>query len=350
MNDLDPTAARIATLLDEQASHFEVRGASLDRVKRRGRQRRQRRLASVGVLGAAASVGGLALLVDRGGPSTARPAVDSTTPSSQAPDTTAPIGFPGAVLEKGSTGDAVRRLQDRLHQLGFDPGPSDGAFGAQTEQAVWAFEGVVLGRAWAEQTGTVDAGAWGALFDTGLVVEPRREVAGGHTEIYLDTQALIVFDAGRPVLISHISSGSGEQWCETQIVDEDAYGDPLPQPEQRDVCGVANTPGGVFMFYRHRTGDVATPLGGMHNPVFFNYTIAVAGTLVVPKEPVSHGGVRIPMAIAEYFPTLVDEGDLVYVWDGGKEPEEQTREEMTPTFTYPDPAATGSTVLPPSSG
>ena len=44
------------------------------------------------------------------------------------------------VLRKGSNDPAVRDLQEALKALGHDPGPVDGVFGAQTENAVRAFQ------------------------------------------------------------------------------------------------------------------------------------------------------------------------------------------------------------------
>ncbi len=44
------------------------------------------------------------------------------------------------VLRPGSTGEAVRELQQALKGLGYDPGPVDGQFGARTEDAVKAFQ------------------------------------------------------------------------------------------------------------------------------------------------------------------------------------------------------------------
>lgn len=44
------------------------------------------------------------------------------------------------VLKKGSTDPAVRDLQEALKALGFDPGPVDGVFGEQTENAVKQFQ------------------------------------------------------------------------------------------------------------------------------------------------------------------------------------------------------------------
>jgi hypothetical protein len=62
-------------------------------------------------------------------------------------------------------------------------------------------------------------------------------------------------------------------------------------------------------------------LGRMYKPVYFNYGIAVHGSKNVPLYPASHGCIRIPMHIAEYFPDLVKNGDRVFVFDGKKSPE-----------------------------
>lgn len=43
-------------------------------------------------------------------------------------------------LSFGSRGPAVSRLQERLRELGFNPGPSDGDFGDQTQSAVMNFQ------------------------------------------------------------------------------------------------------------------------------------------------------------------------------------------------------------------
>ena len=123
------------------------------------------------------------------------------------------------------------------------------------------------------------------------------------------------------------------------------HGATLPTPILTDVCGVSKTPGGIFRFYRRYEGKRLGPLGGMMNPVYFNYGIAVHGADNVPAMPVSHGAVRIPQWVAEYFPTLVNsddrDGDYVYVWGmDGKEPEEYTRDESLPIFNYANPNST----------
>ena len=45
------------------------------------------------------------------------------------------------VLKRGSSGEAVRQLQQALKDLGYDPGAIDGQFGPDTEAVVKAFQG-----------------------------------------------------------------------------------------------------------------------------------------------------------------------------------------------------------------
>ena len=65
---------------------------------------------------------------------------------------------------------------------------------------------------------------------------------------------------------------------------------------------------------RYADGLQASPLGGMKNPWYFNYGIAIHGAQNVPDRPASHGAVRISNNLADTFPTLVEKGDAVYVW------------------------------------
>ena len=79
----------------------------------------------------------------------------------------------------------------------------------------------------------------------------------------------------------------------------------------------------------------------MWNPVYFNYGIAVHGAGNVPQYPASHGCVRIPMHVGNYFPSLVAKGDQIFVFDGVKEPEEYGAQ--VPPFNTPDPSYTTTT-------
>ncbi len=87
-----------------------------------------------------------------------------------------------------------------------------------------------------------------------------------------------------------------------------------------------------------------SPLGGMKNPWYFNYGIAIHGAQNVPTRPASHGCIRISNTLADVFPDLVERGNAVYVWGhDGKEPEQYTERESLPSFNRPDPNATTTT-------
>jgi hypothetical protein len=260
-------------------------------------------------------------------------------------------------LAMGAAGDDVKQLQTRLTELGFQPGAVDGQFGSLTQQAVWAYKKLVGGMTWQEldesnNKTTVSNDLWQQMQDP-ITIAPRRPQGGGstHVEVYLPVQVLIVFTDDRPVFIAHISSGellpdgvTPATFCETVTIDTDANGEPLPEPEEKDVCAESKTPGGLFRFTRRYEGKRVGPLGGMLNPVYFNYGIAVHGAEKVPTHPASHGCVRLHNTLSEIFPTLVDKGDRILVWGhDGKEPEYYTRAESLPSFNRPDPNATTTT-------
>ena len=282
----------------------------------------------------------------------AQPVSDPTATTSIAP---APITPLSQTLSRGVQGDEVRQLQNRLVELGFDPGPTDGIFGLMTTQAVWAFEKIIVGTPRSEATGRVDQAMWEQLMRD-VSITPRRPTNGqaDHTEVYLDEQVMIVFQRDTPVLISHISTGeldaTGEpaEYCEEATYDTDAQGRELEEPITKAVCALAKTPGGVFTYKRKVEGKRVSPLGGMWDPVYFNYGIAVHGAENVPLEPASHGCVRIPMHISEYFQDTISIGDRILVWNGDDEPENVSERESLPSFDYPDPSVTTTTTtLPP---
>ena len=250
-------------------------------------------------------------------------------------------------LELGMKGDDVLRLQQRLRDLSFDPGPIDGEFGQNTVQAMWAFEKLVMSVPRERATGVVTPSTW-SIMQSNLIIKPRRIAdSPSHVEIYLPEQVMIVFKKDQPVLITHIASGTGEPWCEEVKIDPGEEGNKTDQQIKIGICGDAITPPGIFYFYNRRTGMRETKLGSLYNPVYFNYNIAVHGAILVPLKPASHGCVRIPMSVARYFPALVAYGDRVYVFDGIKEPEEYGS--PIPPFDKPDPNYTtiaAETTLP----
>ena len=224
----------------------------------------------------------------------------------------------------GAEGLFVVVVQKRLADLRFDPGPVDGAYGLATEYAV---QGLQKFKA-LPVTGVVGAAEVEAL--NHFLYEEPLEPGGepNRTEVDIARQTLTLYEGGQPKLLTTASSGSGEEYC---------YEQPKDHPTER-VCEVANTPSGRFQYYLHRPGWDVGVLGGLYNPFYFNGGIAVHGYDTVPVGPASHGCVRIPMHVAEYFPTLVHHGDPVYVV-GGAPAQILSREPLLPPLP-PLPAVT----------
>jgi lipoprotein-anchoring transpeptidase ErfK/SrfK len=231
----------------------------------------------------------------------AAPVVTTTTTTTAPLPTTSTTATPPATvvddgsLRLGSTGPAVLAVQQRLFELHFDPGPADGNFGQATVYAVQAFE-KLNGIA---PDGRVGAAVQAALANPAPVVALVPGGGANRVEVDLTHQVLYVYLGDSLRLITHVSTGSGQRYC----VDGD--------------CQMAVTPMGAFRFSWRSSGWREARLGKLYNPVYFTSDgVAVHGALSVPTYPASHGCVRIPMHIAEYFPSLVKRGDPIYVTDG----------------------------------
>jgi peptidoglycan hydrolase-like protein with peptidoglycan-binding domain len=200
----------------------------------------------------------------------------SATPAAYVP--------PRGTLSEGSHGAAVKALQERLASLKYDPGAIDGQFGANTEDAVWAFQEVNG----VKVTGVIDAATKRALVrpKTYGSHDPRQN--GNRIEVNQALEVLVLYKNDKISLISHVSTGGG-YWYN---------------------CGggecQAITPNGNYRTDDYMSGWVKVPLGAMYNPVFFISTVyAIHGDTYVPVFPDSHGCVRLPMFIADFFHTLV---------------------------------------------
>ncbi|GAA2407001.1 hypothetical protein GCM10010191_14010 [Actinomadura vinacea] len=222
------------------------------------------------------------------------PAASPSTTAPTAAPTTRP---PRRTLKAGTKGEDVRQLQRRLKQLKYDPGRADGRYGLSTQMAVWAFQKVNR----LKPSSNVGKKTWAAL-DAPKQPEPmakRREA--DRVDVDLRRQFLVVYKDGKPDLITHISSGSGEYYCAKDRGAKVAR------------CRYATTGTGDFRTGRRASGWEVSPLGRLYNPIYFNGGIAFHGALDVPRHPASHGCVRLPMHIAEYFPEIVKTGVPVHV-------------------------------------
>jgi hypothetical protein len=262
---------------------------------------------AIGAVVAVLAVGGAAYGLASGDETAAPPpttttttVATTTTTSSTTTTTAAPpastIPVDDGVLRQGKRGPEVAELQRRLGELRLDPGPADGAFGLATTYAVQAFQ-KLNGMA---PDGRVGPQVQAALANPAAVTPLVANGGATRVEVDLRRQLLFLYKDGALHLITHVSTGSGKTYC-----------------AEGKCNNKAITPIGSFRFAWRYSGWRESRLGKLYNPVYFtNSGVAVHGALSVPTYPASHGCVRIPMHIAEYFPKLVKRGDPVYVTDG----------------------------------
>lgn len=176
-------------------------------------------------------------------------------------------------LKIGSRGIEVHNAKKRLKDLGFPPGNLSPTYDSALRMTVWAFQkanGL-------KPVDRIDSPTWQAL------LHPRRVrplVADGEperTEIDLRRQLLTTWKGGKPVLVTHISTGARRPYCE------------------KGHCGFASTPLGDYRVGARVSGWSTGILGAMFYPVYFNGGIAIHGSTLVPRYPASHGCVRLPL-------------------------------------------------------
>lgn len=198
---------------------------------------------------------------------------------------------PIAHLRPGDRGETVKDLQKQLHWRGYYWGPVNGVYDQQTRYAVWSLQK----RHGLRAQGEVGPRIWRALDHP---QRPRPLVRTGRpdrVEIDLSRQLLTVYRTGRPVLISHISTGAEAHYCEN------------------GHCGDAITPTGDFRVASRAPGWTTGVLGSMYNSLYFLGGIAMHGSTEVPLVPASHGCVRVPLATSERLFRMVAVGEPVHV-------------------------------------
>ena len=216
----------------------------------------------------------------------------STTTPLLAPTTTVPpVQEKEPLVQPGDRGLLVEYVQQRLKDGGYDPGEIDGKYGAAVQAAVRAFQRV---------NDLAGDGLVGPLtmaaFENPKKIEPMRpEGPPDRVEVSISRKLLVLYKDGAPVVVTHISSGSEIAFCEN------------------GVCGDAVTPVGDFTAIMKVDGWENAPLGAMFNSVYFWPAYAIHGSPNVPDVGASHGCIRIPMHIAEYFPTMITYGEPIYI-------------------------------------
>ncbi|HTU72213.1 MAG TPA: L,D-transpeptidase family protein [Trebonia sp.] len=224
----------------------------------------------------------------------AKPGRVPTPPKGTPPKGASGYAAPKRTLKYGDKGADVTALQHRLIALHYWPGTVNGVFDFDTEEAVYAFQGINA----LAIDGTVGPKTGKAL------VSPRAYKAhdpGAATRVEVDikpsVEVLVFYKNNKISLISHVSSGGGYYFC---------------NPD--GSCAYAVTPTGSYRANIFMPGWVQVPLGAMYNPVFFIGTAyAIHGDTAVPAHPASHGCVRIPDDIAVWFYKDLDVRNI----DGG---------------------------------
>jgi peptidoglycan hydrolase-like protein with peptidoglycan-binding domain len=236
-------------------------------------------------------------------PQTSAAPTTSTTTTTVAPTTTTTIPVqpqptairmpdPGGTLGIGARGPVVLAYEQRLVSLHIDTGAVDGVYDQKTAFAIDTVEKVYG----IERDGRIGPQVQLALsaFQWPKPMTARTEP--DRVEISLDKQYLVLYERNWVKLITNVSTGGGYAFC---------GGD--------NGCQYAVTPPGRFVFQWYYNGWRRSKLGHLYKPYYFDGGIAIHGYPSVPNYPASHGCVRIPMHIADYFHTYVHNGFPVYV-------------------------------------
>lgn len=194
-------------------------------------------------------------------------------------------------INVGDRGDDVEAIQKTLTELHYYHGAINGLYADDLVPAVWAFQKVQgIG-----PSKTIDEETREALQDP---KDPKPFVRNGEderVEIDLTSQLMQIYSKGEPVIISHISSGSGEHYC------------------SEGRCRYATTPTGEFSVYKRVEGWESAALGEMYRPLYFYGGWAIHGSIDVPLKPASHGCIRVPMSLGDRVPDTVGDDWPVYV-------------------------------------
>jgi N-acetylmuramoyl-L-alanine amidase len=177
-------------------------------------------------------------------------------------------------LAAGSRGPAVHFLERRLDRLHYLLANRNASFGADTRDAVYAFQKVER----LARTGVVGPSTWNAL---ARAHTPRPSRGGTHIEVHKGRQVLFEVRRGRVAHVVNSSTGL-----------------------------TGNTPVGRWTIYRK---DAGTNSLGMLDALYFIGGYAVHGYHSVPPYQASHGCARIPLWAAHGVYTRWNIGDTVYV-------------------------------------
>jgi peptidoglycan hydrolase-like protein with peptidoglycan-binding domain len=205
--------------------------------------------------GSSSGVGQAASADPTGRAGTAAPSAQSapSAPSDAASD---------GVLQPGETGPPVQSLQQRLSDLGYWLGGTDGQYGDLTQQAVLAFQ---------KAEGLGRDGIAGPETQGRLATAQRpagRSTSGNLIEIDLARQLLLVIQNGQVQWAFNTSTGKA----------------------------ATPTPAGQFSVQRQIDGYRHSEYGVLYRPKYFVGGVAIHGYGSVPAYPASHACTRVSNA------------------------------------------------------
>ena len=186
----------------------------------------------------------------------------------------------------------TKAAEGRLAEMGYGTGPVDGVIDDLTRNALIAFQ-KWEGR---KVTGRISRQDFDAIMSADA---PQAKDSGyKHVEVDLDRQVLLLTDdEGAVKRILPVSSGSNKQYRE------------------KGMSGLAYTPRGRFRIIAKISGWRKSPLGLLYYPNYFSGGLAIHGNPSVPRDPQSHGCIRIPMSAAVEMSRLLTLGTIVIIYD-----------------------------------
>lgn len=186
----------------------------------------------------------------------------------------------------------LKEAEQRLREMGYWTGPVDGVIDAETHSALIAFQKWEGRRV----TGQLTRAELNAIRDA--TAPQARDSGYKHVEVDLDRQVLLLTDDdGVVTRVLTVSTGSGKHY------------------KEKRMSGLAYTPRGRFRIYGKMSGWRKSPLGLLYYPNYFSDGLAIHGNPSVPREPRSHGCVRIPMFAAEKMSKELPVGTIVLIYD-----------------------------------
>jgi lipoprotein-anchoring transpeptidase ErfK/SrfK len=186
----------------------------------------------------------------------------------------------------------LKEAERRLSEMGYWTGPVDGVIDDVTRTALTAFQKWEGRRV----TGLLTRSEFNAIREA--TTPQPRDSGYRHVEVDVDRQVLLLTDDdGAVTKILPVSTGSGKRYREPRM------------------SGLAYTPKGRFRIYGKISGWRKSPLGLLFYPNYFSDGLAIHGNPSVPREPRSHGCVRIPMFAAEEISRELPVGTIVLIYD-----------------------------------